>query len=439
MRGANFMIHVGRTMQLMCAALVASAPASFAQSPAPVPSPTPAQLSPQATQQAGDRARLADTITLALKPLSLANGKLGGEGGVWLSAGLAGADIVMVGETHGNGGVAQAVGTLVDAIPTNRPLAYALEISPTGALVQEPLLRGSEARLEATMSDPRRAISFAFLNLREEATLARKILARSKEKSGALWGLDQEFATSAPLLLDRLTGWSRTPAQKAAIDAARAKSRPLMALSNYGDEIYEPLADAFARGPKEARDLIADMRLSSEIYRFQDGVAANRANRMREDYMKRNFLAHWRAAGKTPPRLVMKFGAYHLTAGLSPTATPSLGSFVHSIALAEGKKVFSVMIVCGPDGEQIDFRGAISGCRSDYEATAGMFYTRLATDGPTLIDTAPLREIQGTMRRQGVSEDMRNYINSYDAIIVLKGAKAATPFARPLPAFFEGM
>ena len=56
--------------------------------------------------------------------------------------------------------------------------------------------------------------------------------------------------------------------------------------------------------------------------------------------------------------------------------------------------------------------------------------------GATLIETAPLRLIPGTLRRMGVSEDIRNYINSYDAIVVLKGAKAATPFARPLPAFF---
>jgi hypothetical protein len=181
------------------------------------------------------------------------------------------------------------------------------------------------------------------------------------------------------------------------------------------------------------------MRLSGEIYRLQDSPASNLSNRMREDYMKRNFLAHWRAAGKTPPRVVMKFGAYHLTAGLSPTYTPALGGFVNALALMEGKKTFSVMIVCGPDGQQIDFRGAVSGCREDFEATAGMFYRHLATGGPTLIDTAPLRLIPGTLRRQGVSEDMRNYINSYDAIIILKGAKAATPFARPLPSFFEGM
>jgi erythromycin esterase-like protein len=418
--------------------MMTAASALLAQTPSPPPSPSPSPSSAQAAQAAADRTRLAETIVQAIKPLRLADGKLRGDGGGWLAGRLAGADIVMVGETHGSGSIAQTVGTMVDALPTDRPLAYVLEMSPTGALTQEPMLRGRTAELESYMSDPRRAINFAFLNLREEADLARKVIARSNARSGALWGIDQEFAPSAPMLLDRLGGWATTRAQKTALAAARGKSGSLMALTNYGDDIYRPLAEAFARGPKEAQTLIADMRLSSEIYRLQDS-AANLSNRMREDYMKRNFLTHWRAAGKKKPRLVLKFGAYHLTAGLSPTSTPSLGSFVHALALMEGKTTFSVMVVCGPDGEQIDFRGAISGCREDYEATAGMFYRYLATDGPTLIDTAPLRLISGTLRRQGVSEDMRNYINSYDAIIVLKGAKAAKPFARPLPAFFEGM
>jgi hypothetical protein len=430
------MIAVAGTSLLAGAATIALAQAS-ARPPSPqaIPSPTAAQ----AQIQAADRARLSETIAQALKPLSLADGRPGGEGGAWLTGKMAQADILMIGETHGTGSIAQAAGLLVDALPIDRPLAYALEISPTGAATQEPLLRGPAERLDAYMADPRRAISFAFLNLREEADLARKVLGRAGAKQGALWGIDQEFASSAPLLLDRLDGWARTPAQKAAVAAARARSKPLMALISFQDEIYKPLESAFAKGPAPARQLIADMRFSGEIYRLQDSPAANLSNRMREDYMKRNFLAHWRAAGKTPPRIIMKFGAYHLTAGLSPTYTPALGSFVNALALMEGRKTFSVMIVCGPDGEQIDFRGTISGCREDFEATGGMFYRHLATDGPTLIDTAPLRLIPGTLRRQGVSEDMRSYINSYDAIIILKGAKAATPFARPLPSFFEGM
>ena len=95
--------------------------------------------------------------------------------------------------------------------------------------------------------------------------------------------------------------------------------------------------------------------------------------------------------------------------------------------------------MCGPEGERTDFRGAVAGCRPDFQATAGMFSRSLAADGPTLIDTAPLRLLPGSLRRQGISEDMRAYINSYDAILILKGGKAATPFAPPPPSFFQGM
>lgn len=419
-------------IQMASGGLLATvASALLAQTPSPAPAPTRAMAD-------ADRARLDDTIKQALKPLSLDKDKIGGAGGIWLAERLAKADIVMIGETHGTGSIARAAGALVDALPTDRPLAYAQEIGPAAAAIQEPLLRGPPAALDAYMADPRTAISFAFLNLREEADFARKLLARSDRKSGAYWGLDQEFATAAPLLLDRLGGMARTGAQKAAIAQAREHAKPLMTLARAPDSFYDPLDAAFVSGPKDARTLLADMRFSSGVFRSSES-ASNRSNREREDYMKRQFMTHWRAAGKNKPRVVMKFGAYHLTAGLSPTATPALGAFVNALALMEDKSIFSVMIVCGPDGEQINFRGKIGPCGEDFEATAGLFRSRLFPDSATLIETAPLRSIPGTLRRMGVSEDMRTYIQSYDAIIILKGAKAATPFAPPPESFFTGM
>ena len=40
--------------------------------------------------------------------------------------------------------------------------------------------------------------------------------------------------------------------------------------------------------------------------------------------------------------------------------------------------------------------------------------------------------IAGTLKRQGASEDIRNYVQSYDAIIILRGGKTGTSFAPPL-------
>jgi hypothetical protein len=418
--------------------LTASAGPLAQPAPLPPPSGVPTAEQARAALLQADQARFKSAMTKALRPLGLADGKLGSSGGAWLTGKLRETDILMIGESHGSGSVAETIGLIVDALPDDRPLAYALETSPAGAVIQEALLRGPAARHEAYMADPRRAISFAFLNLREEADLARKILVRSGNMQGALWGLDQEFATSAPILLDRLESWARTSAQRTAIAEARGKVQAFMALANLSDGFYAPLDAAFAKGPAAARRLLADMRFSTQVYRLQESAPAL-SNRQREDYMKRNFLAHWRAASAHKPRVVMKFGAYHLTAGLSPTATPALGGFVNALALMDSRVTFSIMIVCGPDGQQIGFRGAIGGCREDFEATAGIFLPRLARHAPTLIDTAPLRAIAPTLRRMGVSEDIRSYIQSYDAIIVLSGAKAATPFARPLPSFFEGM
>lgn len=413
----------------LLAGAVATGPSAQAQ-PAPAAADTP-------SPEAQDRKRLADSLGQSIKPLDLGGGKLAGTGGDWLAARLRDADIIMIGETHGTGSIARAAGMIVDALPRDRPLAYALEIGPVGALIQEKLLRGPEAAHEAYMADPRRAISFPFLSMREEAVLARNILARGAPGKTALWGLDQEFVSAAPLLLDRLDGWATSRAQKAAVAKARSAMAPLMAITSTPDSVYDALDAAFASGSTQARALIADMRFSTQVYKLQES-AGSLSNRMREDYMKRNFLAHWRAAGATPPRVVMKFGLYHLTAGLSPTATPALGGFVNALALMDGKKTMSIMILCGPDGMQSDFRGEAHPCTEDFAETGSFFASNLLAGSATLIDTAPLRLIPGTLRRTGASEDIRSYIQSYDAIIILNGGKAGTLFAKPPASWFEG-
>jgi|GEM_PF-5485149 len=416
--------------------LLLAAAATLAQTSGQDAPPLP--QSPRVMLAEVDRTRMNEAIAQALHPISFADGRLSGPGGVWLAERLRDADILMIGESHGTGSVAQAASALIEALPHDRPLAYALEIGPASAAIQEPLLRGPETKHEAFMADPRRAISFAFLNLREEAALARQILGRAHDMEPALWGLDQEFAPSVPLLLDRLEGLARQPAQHEAIAVARAQTTPLMALAKLPESFLDPLETAFADGPASARKLIADMRLSARVYHWQERDPI-RSNREREDYMKRNFIAQWRAARAQDPRIVMKFGAYHLTAGFTPTAAPALGGFVEALALMEDKTIASVLIVCGPDGDQIDFRGQVRPCTDDFNATAGLFRRHLFTEGATLIDTAPLRRVHAILRRLGVPEDSRNYFQSYDAIIVLRGAKAATPFAPPPASLFEGM
>jgi hypothetical protein len=42
-----------------------------------------------------------------------------------------------------------------------------------------------------------------------------------------------------------------------------------------------------------------------------------------------------------------------------------------------------------------------------------------------------------TLKRAGFSEDLRSYIHSYDAILILRAAKAAKPFTPPPTAPFQ--
>lgn len=392
----------------------------------------------QAPTSQQDQDRLQKAMSDSIMPMEFSQSALTGTGGEWLVENAAAADIVMLGEMHGIADIAHTAQTLGRSLSAAGTTVYVSEISPTAALALEPLLKSDRDELEAYMADARRAISFAFMNMREETEVARAILQRTDGKKTALWGLDQEFITSGPLLVGRLETYVRTPAQKAAVDDARQAILPLfMSLGKIPPEAFSNLNATFAEAAPEARRLIADMELSNRIYAGQN----HEANRLREDLMKRDFLEHWRAAadkrGRTP-KILMKFGSYHLTAGLSPTMVPSLGSFVRALALAENKTVFSAFLICGADGEQLEFNNKAVSCKEEFDGAAAELAPYLLTDGAaTVFRTAPLRAIPGTLKRLGFGEDLRSYIFSYEALVVLNRAKASRYFTAPDPSFFE--
>ena len=384
------------------------------------------------SQARQDQTRLSKAIAASVLPLRVEGAALSESGGTWLTTQAKAADILMIGEMHGVADIAHAATLLARAQDAT---VYAAEVGPTAAWKLTDLLRAKNGSFDEAMADPRRANSFAFLNMREEAAFARAVLQNGKKTD--MWGLDQEFITSGPLLMDRLATFARTSDQKEAVQNARTVlDAKFFSLSKVDAGVFAALTAAFEKAPEEARTLIQDIALSAQIY----DALGYAQNAPREELMKRKFLMHWRAAtgrnGNTP-KVVMKMGSNHLQAGLSTTMVPALGGFVRHLAMMNGKNVFSVLILCGPDGAQRAFDASTSSCKAEFEGSAAALGPYLRDDGATLFRTESLRAMPSTLRRLGWGEDLRQYVFSYDAIVVLKDAKPANHIAAPDPKWFS--
>lgn len=411
------MRHLARALgkQLSAAVLVCGAAvAAMAQTPTPQ-----------------DQDRFAGAMAQSLMSVRVTANALEGDGGAWLTQGAKTADLLLIGENHGVADIAHVATVLARA---QSATVYGAEVGPAAPWKLGAMLKGDGPELETYMADARRANSFAFLNMREEVAFARAVLRNGPHAE--MWGLDQEFITSGPLLLERLGTLASSAAEKQAIKAARAAMEAkFFSLSRVPPRTFADLKDAFASSPA-AIALIDGMALSADIY----DALGYAQNAPREELMKRQFLAHWRAARDADgrrPKIVMKMGSNHLQAGLSPTMVPALGGFVRSLALSEGKSVFSVLILCGSGGAQRAFDGSAAPCDAEFKDLAGELAPHLSADGATLFRSAPLRAYPGTLKRLGFGEDLRQLIFSYDAILVLKDAKPATSFAAPEPKWLE--
>lgn len=396
-------------------ALAITAPA-LAQNPPP-PAPT-----------------LAERMAANRHAIAFENGRLSGPGAALLNRAMADAQFFMVGEQHGTATIAAISAALhreAAAIGYNHA---AMEIGPNSGVEVERLIRSGPGRLAAQFRTPTYSFAVAFLFWAEEAALAEQFVALSRARSDAIWGLDQEFVGALPLLLPRLDALARTPAQRAALAAlrARAAAEP-MALAQMPAAELEPLRLAFETdAAPAAAPMVADLILSNAIYAPFTGRGGSglEANLTRETYLKRNFLRRFEAAERAegrPPHVFLKFGANHVMRGFSTTNVPSLGNFIAEWGLSRGFGAANIFINC-VGGEQNDPRtGADSPCENELPADSPLHTMML--DAPlTLFD---LRSLRSPRLVDGLDPRTRRIILAFDFYLAVRNPRAATPLAAP--------
>jgi hypothetical protein len=371
--------------------------------------------------------KFQETILASRHVVEVRNGSLKGAGGALLQQRAASADFVLIGEEHGVATIADSVRFLFSDIA---PLGYrhfAIETDPYMAQRLEMQLRaGGVKGLARFLRHEEARLSLPFYSWSAEAELAESVVRRSEGGEPVLWGLDQVFIGAVGLLLRDVAQQSKLPEAKSIARTLADKAKgDLEFLGKVDLKQLETLKDLLSVGGEaNLAQLVADMIVSAGIYApfvGREGMSVYQANLQREQLMKSTFMNRYLKNGR--PKVVFKFGANHLTRGLSPVNVPSLSSFVHEFALTEGKRVFSLLILCGPGTKAGGFQGEISTCDMDVTKEIPEIASHLAPMQPTLFDLAGWKD--RPKRWEHLSEAMRRLLWGYDAVMIIPKGKPA--------------
>lgn len=353
---------------------------------------------------------------------------IGGPGREWLMERAGRSRFVLLGESHMTAEIPRITRGIWQSIHSLGFEHAAIETDPwTAGLIENKLRSGNENAYPDYVNAGNRW-TIPFYTTVEETEFLRSVIGKSGSRSPALWGLDQIFNAGGVRVLKRLQELAATDRQREAVQAALESARENADFvgTAEGDEL-DALDEAFQGARGEAARLVSQLLLSHQIYGpFSRGEGSvYEANRLREQLMKRNFMDYYRHAMERrdrPPGVLLKFGAFHMFRGFTPTQVLGLGNFVTELATADGEQSLAVLIVCA-GGRARTFRtGEAEPCQGLQPPSS--FRERYPDDGYALFDLEALRPHHELWAF--LPELLKKVIWSYDAMIVVPEATPAT-------------
>ena len=180
----------------------------------------------------------------------------------------------------------------------------------------------------------------------------------------------------------------------------------------------EALQRAFqAPAGSRADFLLFGLVKSAEIFGYDRRAGAGEwvglfNNTVREAQFKRNFMIQYRDAQKEgrAPKMMFKFGSWHMYHGRSPGGAFTIGNLAHELAISGGMDAYGVLLLPG------------STKWSELDEWLKPLVPAGRPAGPTLVDLRALRPYQRLYRQQVAEKDqwqLRDLINAFDAIVVL--------------------
>jgi len=374
--------------------------------------------------------------------LKVQDGKLSGTGVPVLEAALKDVQFVMVGEDHG---IAEIPAFYQGVCDITGPLGFhtmAIETGPLVAAKLQQWVRQPNGQAELSKFKREYPASIAFYDWSEEFDLLDHCAGKAAGGQFRLWGLDQELMGSSGYILSKILEQHPGPEAIQAVKhlmqrnqemqtAAMKSGNPgeLFMMKASEDDLNRVSALLKKQGNATAQSLFAALVESREIY--QKNMTGNYvdSNRQRALLMKHTFLNDYQQASKADaraPKVLFKFGGFHMFKGFNPLHNNDMGNFVLEMADGAGEKSLHILIL-GVKGSQLHFAGVGKPAQpsplnlaedkdSDFLYLKPMF-ENMATDGDTLFD---LRGLRKEFKSLGpVSTEMERMIYGYDLLVLV--------------------
>jgi hypothetical protein len=390
-------------------AVMAAAPPP-ASAPAAPPAPDPVAL-----------------VAASTRPFGYDGGQLSGPGAAFLETALKGSQFVLFGEDHYLKETPQFAAALYQRL--HEAHGYTMLVVEQDHLavadVLAPGIRGNAAAIGRQVG--RYPQSFEFGSDQDIELLA--LAGRLEAGPQAICGAEQ--ALGPVRYFDELLPLAPNAAMKAQVTKLRAEAVKADPDPKYSvNWLIAPgtpaalaaLRKAWQPTPGSRPDeLILGLERSAEIFGYYRRAEAGEPvglynNTVREAWMKRQFLACYRAAGGTP-KVMFKYGSNHMGHGRNPTQAFPIGNLAHELAIVNGSSGYGLFVVPLRDGYK------------ELPAMLAPLLPKVPPGEPVIVDLVALRPYQRVLRTllpPSEVEDFRYLINGFEALVLLPGEAPAT-------------
>jgi hypothetical protein len=376
--------------------------------------------------------------------LSVRSGQLSGAGAEVLQSAIAQSRFVLLGEEHGGAQTPEFWAAVCAAARPAGFHAMAVEEGPLVSAELEGWARRPDGLAQLAAFTKRFPESINIHRAREEFDMLQQC-ARG-QGDFHVWGLNQEMYGAAGLILSRVLASGVGSEARPAIQQLLKKSDDayqkalqsgsifdLFMIAADDQELVRDAALLQKDGTREAQSLFASLVESHEINRTSPAEYGNA--RRRERLMKRLFAANYARAASSaaaPPKVLLKFGAYHGYRGLNPVHGSGIGNYVAEFAEALGAQSLHIRLMPVKGSQPVHPRvGQPAQLRPfNHEDETGsrylqpLFANLLRTDW-TMFDLRPLR--QGVNAPGGaMPPDRATLVFGYDIVVIVPDATPST-------------
>jgi hypothetical protein len=376
--------------------------------------------------------------------LSVRDGQLSGGGTPVLQSAIEQSRFVLLGEEHGTAQTPELQAAVCRAAAPVGFHTLAVEEGPLLAAELEAMARRPDGPAQLAAFETKFPSALGVSRTREDFDMLQQC-ARASQSEFRLWGLNHESWGSAGLMLSRLLTTQMGNNARAAVQQLLQKnddaSRKAMQTGNPFDLFMiaaddeelaatRPLLDE--DGSAAARSLFASFVESHQINRRSPAEYGNA--RRRERLMKTLFAVDYAEATRgsaAPPKVLLKFGAFHVYRGLNPVRGSGIGNYLAEFAEGQGAQSLHMYLMpvkgsqpiypkVGEPAQLISF---------DHEAEPTSRYlqplfSNLLSSGWTMFDLRPLRQDRGL--RGALTPELATLVYGIDILVMVPEGRPST-------------